>query len=315
MDREELEITVEFDGKIRIDRYISDSGIITRNQIKERNLEILLDGKIVKHSAKAKNGATYSISFDKEVQVNIEPEEIPLKIIYEDKDAIVINKDQGVVVHPSLGNYHGTLVQGLMYYIKNLISEFDGDTTRPGIVHRLDKDTSGVIICAKNTSALEYLSEQFRERSNSKEYLAIVKGRPEKKRGTIKSYLKRDPRDRKRFASFEDDTTGKYAETDYVVLASNDTYSLVKLNIKTGRTHQIRVHMKSIGHPILGDPIYSRTDQKYRDASLMLHSFNLVIDLPGKQGASFYAQVPERFLKVMESEGLEIPSILEGHID
>lgn len=315
MEREELEITVNYDGKIRIDRYISEEGIISRNQIKERNLVILLGDREVKHSGKAQNGATYKISFDKEVEINIEPEEIPLDIIFEDRDVIVINKEQGVVVHPSLGNYHGTLVQGLMFYITNLTKEFDGDTQRPGIVHRLDKDTSGVIICAKNTDSLEYLSGQFRDRTNIKEYLAIIKGRPEKKRGTIKNYLKRDPRDRKRFAAFEDDTTGKYAETDYVVLASNDTYSLIKLNIKTGRTHQIRVHMKSLGHPILGDPIYSRKDQKYKDATLMLHSFSLEIDTPIGGRQLFTAPLPKRFVDILNSEEIEIPSILMDHID
>ncbi|OQY37701.1 MAG: hypothetical protein B6229_07955 [Spirochaetaceae bacterium 4572_7] len=278
-NRESATIVVSCDSKIRIDRYIAEEGILTRNQIKERELTIFLDGKEIKHSAKAKNGSEYLITWNKEVEVTIEPEEMPLNIVYEDRNTVIINKEQGVVVHPALGHYSGTLVQGLMYYIKNLSENFDGDLMRPGIVHRLDKDTSGLIITAKNSDSLNFLASQFKERTNVKEYLAIIKGVPEKKRDTIISYLKRDTRDRKRFMASDDDSMGKYAETDYVVLSSNDKYSLVKLTLKTGRTHQIRVHMQSIGHPIVGDPIYSRIDQKYRDATLMLHSFYLEIKL------------------------------------
>lgn len=314
-NREELELTVDTNRKIRIDRYISDSGILTRNQIKERDLQITRDGKVVKHSAKAINGATYNLSWDKEVEINIEPEELDLDVVFEDENVVVINKEQSMVVHPSIGNYTGTLVQGLMYHIKNLVTEFDGDTSRPGIVHRLDKDTSGIIIAAKNTDSLEFLSKQFRDRTNVKEYLAIVKGQPLKKRDTIKSYLARDPRDRKKFASFDTDEVGKYAETDYVVLGTNGNYSIVKLTLKTGRTHQIRVHMKSIGHPILGDPIYSRTDSNYREATLMLHSFHLGMEIEDGIFKDFYATVPKRFLEVLNSESIEIPSILEDHID
>lgn len=316
IEKESIEITVDYDGKIRIDRYISEIGILTRNQIKERDLKIFLDGKEIKHSSKAKNGKKYSLTWDKEVEVNIEAEEIPLNIVYEDDNCIVINKDQGVVVHPSLGNYTGTLVQGLMFYIKNLSDNFDGDCMRPGIVHRLDKDTSGLIITAKNSTSLEYLASQFRDRTNVKEYLAIIKGVPAKKRDTIKSYIKRDVKDRKRFMSNDDESSGKYAETDYVVLCSNEKYSLVKLTLKTGRTHQIRVHMKSLGHPIVGDPIYSRVDSNYKNATLMLHSYYLKMHLAGEDEArEFYGRIPDRMLKFMDSESIELPAILKEHID
>lgn len=315
-DRDSIELTVSCDSKIRIDRYISESGILTRNQIKERDLKVFLNDKEVKHSAKAQNGKTYLLTWDKEVEINIEPEEIDLNIIYEDENTVVINKEQGVVVHPSIGNYSGTLVQGLMYHIKNLSENFEGDCTRPGIVHRLDKDTSGTIITAKNSDSLEFLSGQFRDRTNVKEYLAIIKGVPGKKRDTIKSYITRDTKDRKKFMSSEDDSVGKYAETDYVVLSSNDTYSLVKLILKTGRTHQIRVHMKSLGHPIVGDPIYSRVDTKYRDATLMLHSYHLQMNILGvEEPMDFYSNVPSRMVSFLQNEEIEIPSILVGHID
>jgi len=316
IERENIEITVECSDKIRIDRYISETGIISRNQIKERELKILLNGKEVKHSAKAQNGKTYSVSWNKEVEVEIKAEKLDLDIIYEDKNTVVISKDQGIVVHPSIGNYSGTLVQGLMYYITNLSENFDGDVLRPGIVHRLDKDTSGVIITAKNSDSLAFLASQFKDRTNVKEYLAIVKGTPMKKRDTIKSYLKRDIRDRKKFMSTEDDSSGKYAETDYVVLSSNDSYSLVKLTLKTGRTHQIRVHLKHIGHPIVGDPIYSRVDPKHRDATLMLHSYHLGMVLFNEEEMSdFYSPVPDRMKDFMKVEEMVMPAILMEHID
>ncbi|MGL1894122.1 MAG: RluA family pseudouridine synthase [Spirochaetaceae bacterium] len=311
-----MDLIVEYDGKIRIDRYISESGILTRNQLKERELVVVYKGKEIKHASKAKNGETYSISWLKEVEIDIQAEELPLDIIYEDSNTVVINKEQGVVVHPALGNYSGTLVQGLMFYIKNLSNEFEGDTQRPGIVHRLDKDTSGIIITAKNTDSLNFLATQFRDRTNVKEYLAIIKGNPIKKRDTIKSYLKRDTKDRKKFMSSDDETIGKYAETDYVVLSSNDKYSLVKLILKTGRTHQIRVHMKHLGHPIVGDPIYSRTDSNHRDATLMLHSYHLGINLFNEDFMrDFYCPLPERMIKFMEVEEISMPAILEEHKD
>lgn len=314
-EREEMEITIDFDGKIRIDRYISDAGILGRNQIKERDLVILLDGKEIKHSSKAQNGKTYKLSWNKEVIVDIVPEEMPLNIVFEDKDTVVIDKEQGMVVHPALGNYTGTLVQGLMFYIKQLSDNFDGDKLRPGIVHRLDKDTSGLIITAKNSDSLAYLAKQFKDRTNLKEYLAIVKGVPRKKRDTIISYIKRDNHDRKKFMSSDDDANGKYSETEYVVLASNDNYSIVKLILKTGRTHQIRVHMKHIGHPIVGDPIYSRPDNKYKDASLMLHSYHLGIKvMNNNEYMDFYSNVPLRMVELLNNEDIEIPFILKEHI-
>lgn len=316
IERENLDITVDCSDKIRIDRYISETGIITRNQIKERELIILLNGKEIKYSAKAQNGKTYNVSWNKEVEVDIQAEELTLDIIYEDKNTVVISKEQGIVVHPALGNYSGTLVQGLMYYIKNLSENFDGDVLRPGIVHRLDKDTSGVIITAKNTDSLTFLASQFKDRTNVKEYLAIVKGLPIKKRDTIKSYLKRDDRDRKKFMSSDDEKIGKYAETDYVVLSTNDNYSLVKLTLKTGRTHQIRVHLKHIGHPIVGDPIYSRTDPNHRDATLMLHSYHLGILLKDEDDMrDFYSPIPDRMKDLMAVEDMSMPSILMEHKD
>lgn len=311
-----MELVAETSEKIRIDRYISDLGILNRNQIKERDLKVFIGEREIKHSAKVKNGETYKLSWKPEVEINIEAEEIPLNILYEDRNCVVINKEQGVVVHPSIGNYHGTLVQGLLYHIDNLSENFDGDHTRPGIVHRLDKDTSGTIITAKNSDSLDFLARQFKDRTNVKEYLAIVKGVPKKKRDTIKSYLKRDDRDRKRFMSSDDESMGKYAESDYVVLSQNERYSLVKVTLKTGRTHQIRVHMKYLGHPIVGDPIYSRVDPNHRDATLMLHSFHLGIVVPGEETESdFYSNLPKRMLDFMEAEEMVIPEMLEDYID
>lgn len=304
-------ITIETDEKTRIDQYIADEGILSRNQIKSRNLKVFKKGKELKLSKKVAGGEELTLIWDDVQEINIEAEDIPLNIIFEDENTLIVNKEQGMVVHPANGHYTGTLVQALLFHVKSLQEDFDGDVERPGIVHRLDKDTSGVIITAKNPDALEFLSSQFRDRTNKKIYLAIVKGCPEKKRGTITSYIKRDPQDRKRFMSFPEEGDGKYAETDYVVLCSNERYSLVKLTLKTGRTHQIRVHMKSLGTPILGDPIYSRTDREHPDATLMLHSYSLGIVLPGKEEMEeFTAPVPKRMAEFLQTIELEIPEIL-----
>ncbi len=161
-----------------------------------------------------------------------------------------------MVVHPGPGNYHGTLVQGLMFYLENLSRSFPEGSLRPGVVHRLDKDTSGVIIAAKHPESLEFLSRQFREKTAVKKYIAIVKGRIDKRYGRIETFIARDSRDRKRFAVYEN--SGKKAVTEFFTLERLENLSLVMLVPRTGRTHQLRVHMSSIGHPIAGDPIYSK---------------------------------------------------------
>ncbi len=286
---------------IRLDKYISDKlSIITRSQLKARLVKVLVNGIKVKLSKKVSPGDNLQISYSNPPVPDINPENIKLDIIYEDKNVIVINKQAGMVVHPGSGINSGTLVNAILYYIKELKTNFE-EELRPGIVHRLDKDTSGVIITAKNPIAHEYLSNQFRKRKTKKIYLSIVKGLPQYSNHTIDTFLTRDFKNRKKFRVSK--TTGKRAITEYEILRSYSGYAFLKMKPKTGRTHQLRVHACSISCPMLGDPIYSRTDAGFPNIGLMLHAFKLYIILPGEEKERlFRAPVPERFINFFKSQ-------------
>jgi len=305
MNREKLTVSLPDSLKMRVDKYISDNNILSRSQIKTRNAKAFLNNVEIKLSRKISNNDVIEVEWDDPPPIDIEPEELPLDIIFEDENVIVLNKKQGMVVHPANGNYTGTLVQGLLYYVKNLSHNFNNELERPGIVHRLDKDTSGVIITAKNPETHEFLSNQFRDKTNEKFYLAIVRGYPPKRRGKIETFITRNPVDRKKFITHGHE--GKLAITEYRILRNWDKYSLVLLRLKTGRTHQLRVHMVHIGCPILGDPIYGRKDNKFPEATLMLHAWKLKIKLPGKEDLSlFKAAIPTRFKKMLGRISKEI---------
>ena len=297
----EKTITVELPegDSIRADKYISNLGIIKRSQFEASSLKVFIDGKTLKYSKKVKNGDVLTLQWEEPDEPQYDAEEMDLDILFENDDVIVLNKPRGVVVHPGNGNYHGTLVQGLLFYNRKLADTFSEEKVRPGIVHRLDKDTSGLIITAKNYNSLEALSEQFRQRTTEKYYMALVKGRMPARRGDIEGYIKRDDRNRKKFTTH--DSQGKYALTRYEVVKAWKNYTLLKLKLETGRTHQLRVHLLSLGCPILGDPIYSRKDNRYPDTPLMLHSWMLKIVLPGEEEPrEFTAPLPERFLQMEE---------------
>lgn len=307
MNREEFEVDIPDGESIRVDRFVASLGLFTRSQISRRSVRVSdSGGRELKASRKVRDGETVTVEWDDPPSSDILPEEIELDILYEDSDTVVINKTQGVVVHPAHGHFHGTLVQGLLYRYTGLENAFEGDRVRPGVVHRLDKDTSGVIVAALNPESLEYLASQFRERTVKKTYLAITRGIMPAPEGDIDAPIGRDPRDRKKYAV----RTGRAKEalSRYQVLATTGPYSLVKVRIHTGRTHQIRVHMRSIGCPVLGDPIYSRIDSSYADATLMLHSWKLSINLPGTGKKRFTAPLPDRFVKFMEEQSLEMPT-------
>ena len=294
---EEIKVTEEDLCGLRIDKYISDyRKIMSRSQLKQRNAVFFADGKEVKYSHRISLNEIIKIDYSDSVDMDIIPEKINLEILYEDENVIVINKEQGMVVHPADGNYSGTLVNGLLFYLKNHKINFESEPVRPGIVHRLDKETSGVIIAAKNVETHEFLSKQFRNRTTEKKYIAIVKGIINEKRGRIETDIARDSINRKKFTACK--SGGKHAVTDYSVLKEFDNYSVCIIKIKTGRTHQIRVHMSHIGHPVLGDPVYSRKDSKYPDASLMLHAFMLELEIPGKGRMEFTAPLPERIINL-----------------
>ena len=219
-----------------------------------------------------------------------------LNILYEDNDVIVVNKDKGIVVHPAPGNYNGTLVNGLLYHCTDL-SGING-VIRPGIVHRIDKDTSGVLVIAKNDEAHNSLAEQFKEHSIKREYYALVEGRFSTLEGIVDKPLGRDKKDRIKMSIRED---GKRAVTHYEVLEQYDKgVALVKCTLETGRTHQIRVHMASIGHPLVGDPIYGYKRQKFNIDGQALHAKTLGFIHPTtKEYIEFDSDLPQYFTELL----------------
>jgi 23S rRNA pseudouridine1911/1915/1917 synthase len=277
---------------MRLDRYVAESlGLLSRSQIKARNLKAKINGKDVKVSRIIKNGDFIELCWEEAEPVNIIPENIPLDIIYEDERAVVIDKPQGMVVHPGAGNWRGTLANALYY--RRLERGIGGEGLRPGIVHRLDKETSGVIIAAYDDEALAFLAGQFKSRKAKKNYAAIISGVPREKKGRIETFIARDPKDRKRFAVA---AQGRLALTLYSVIKTWRGHSLILLRPKTGRTHQLRVHMRYLGHPVVGDPLYGFADPVFPRASLMLHARRLAITLPGETGERvFKSPLPQRF--------------------
>jgi len=267
-------------------------------------VEIRLNGKKVKASRRVTPGGRLEVLLRPLEAPQFSAEELPLRILYEDSHVIVVDKPEGMVVHPGAGVKQGTLVQGLLYYVKTLKETFPEESVRPGIVHRLDKDTSGVLIAAKDPMTLEYLSSQFRNKRVEKTYVAIVKGSPLKGEGSIVGNLVRDPKNRKRFRMVEGEgKKGKLMETWFRVLSRFGPYSFVLLKPKTGRTHQLRVQMQAIGCPILGDPLYSRKGNLSSEEitpRLYLHAYALRILLPDEAThRTFYSPIPEEFKKTL----------------
>ncbi len=251
-----LLLTVSLDnvGK-RLDAYISQNTDFSRNsiQILLEKGDISVNGKISNKSYKLKDGDIIEITVHPPKETRITPENIPLDIYYEDEDLLVVNKPKGMVVHPANGNENGTLVNALMYHCKDSLSGINGEI-RPGIVHRIDKDTSGLLVVAKNDIAHEGLALQFKEHTITRVYNAIVYGNVKNDNGDIDTPIGRHKTDRKKFCVTH--TNSKNAFTHYEVLERLKGYTLIEARLKTGRTHQIRVHMHSIGHPLAGDPVY-----------------------------------------------------------
>jgi 23S rRNA pseudouridine1911/1915/1917 synthase len=293
----------------RLDRYVSEElGLLSRSQLKARLVSARVNGKAVKLSRKLEAGDRIELEWKEIENSELLPQDIPLSVIWEDERAVVVDKPQGLVVHPGAGNPSGTLANALLFRRLSRAARSSepasgqaaaaGEGLRPGIVHRLDKDTSGVIIAAYDEETLAFLADQFKSRRTRKTYLAIVQGAPKDDSGTVSTLLGRDPRDRKRFAVVE--RAGKPALTRYKVLERYRGYALVALRPKTGRTHQLRVHLKHLGCPILGDPVYARPDRNFPRATLMLHAFRLKIVLPGeRERRSFTAPMPERFRELI----------------
>ena len=312
LDSEEMsEINVPDSAKgERIDKFISNEENITRSVV-VRLLEegrVLVNQKTIAKNYKLRGGETITIEYPEIGESDAEPQNIPLDIVYEDNDIIVINKPSGMVVHPAPGNPDGTLVNALLYHCGDSLSGIGG-TARPGIVHRIDKDTSGLLVVAKNDSAHLSLSGQLKTHSVGRVYYAVVCGNIKNDTGTVDAPIGRNPVDRKKMAVIKDplSKSAKEAITHYEVISRFVGYTLIKCMLETGRTHQIRVHMASIGHPILGDPVYGGNGTKFAqmNKSLLngqcLHAKELYLTHPtsGKE-MHFECELPEGTVRLLE---------------
>lgn len=277
-------------GPLRLDRYVAEQlKLLSRSQIKSRALSAEINGKTVKLSKPVRSGDRLELVWQSAAPASLEAEDIPLDILYEDGRVVAINKAPGMAVHPGAGNPGGTVANALLFRYGAAAALMPPG--RAGLVHRLDKDTSGVLVAALDERALEFLAAQFRARTVQKRYAAIVRGVPREPEGCISLPLARDPRDRKRFAAAAAGK-GKAAQTLYRLIRSWDGHALLLVRPRTGRTHQIRVHLASIGCPVAGDPVYGRS----HPLGLMLHAYSLEIVLPGGEAPSlFKAPLPSRF--------------------
>jgi 23S rRNA pseudouridine1911/1915/1917 synthase len=289
---------------VRIDSYLAGQArLFTRSQLKRRILSLRVNGKEAKLSRHLRPGDNLEITFTAAAGPAVEPEQIALDILFEDANVLVVNKPQGMVVHPASGNRSGTLVNAILGYCTGIGQRFSEGETRPGIVHRLDKDTSGVIITAKNPDAQEFLAAQFRNRLVDKRYLAVIDGRMPAAEGRIDTRIGRDPYHRQRFTVLPPGASGgRRSVTVYRRLRAFNGFSLVSLQPRTGRTHQLRVHMAYLGCPIVGDKVYGWRRRGGPDRTLMLHAQRLRLRLPGEQQPrTFRAPLPERFRSFLSS--------------
>lgn len=295
-----IRIIVDENDDIRLDSYISTKDTeLSRESVKR----LLGDGNITVNSAvkkgsyKVKKGDIIEIDIPEVKEAKIEAQDIPVEIVYEDEDIIVVNKPKGLVVHPANGNPDGTLVNAIMNICKDSLSGIGGEK-RPGIVHRLDKDTSGLLIIAKNDKAHISMSEQIKDRKVNKRYIALVRGIIKEDEATINMPIGRSKKDRKKMAV---DKNGKEAVTHFKVLRRYDNYTLLDIKIDTGRTHQIRVHMAEIGHPVIGDEVYSNGKNEFGVKGQMLHAKSLDFEHPitGKK-LHLEADLPEYFKNVID---------------
>ena len=263
---------------------IEEGNILVNNQPTKVSYKILLEDKI-------------TIIKQEPKEIELKPEDIPLDIVYEDNDILVVNKQKGLVVHPGNGNPDGTLVNAIMNKCKDSLSGIGGEI-RPGIVHRIDKDTSGLLIIAKNDKAHINMSEQIKNHEVKKTYIALVRGKTKENKATIDMPIARSNKDRTKMAVSKD---GKQAITHFEVIERFENYTLLKINIETGRTHQIRVHLSQIGYPIVGDFVYSNGKNPFNVQGQMLHSFRLEFNHPitGKE-MQLEAKLPEYFDDVLK---------------
>lgn len=312
MEVKEFETELEAAGK-RLDSFLSEkidgySRTYMQKLIDEGHCKV--NGKSAKSNLKLRQGDRVEAVIPDPVNLEVEPESIALDIVHEDNDIIIINKPQGMVVHPAHGNYSGTVVNALLEHCGSL-SDYNSLTgingvMRPGIVHRIDKDTSGIIVIAKTNAAHLYLSEQLKEHSITRRYIALLEGRMKNESGRVETLIGRNPKDRKQMAvvSFN----GKKAVTHYRVLEQFENHTLIEAMLETGRTHQIRVHMAYLGHPVVGDTVYGFKKQRFDTKGQLLHARLLGFIHPAsKEYVEFEAPLPDYFeniLSVLRSKSL-----------
>lgn len=292
-----MELIIKESG-IRLDKALADLTELSRSQANEaiKNGNILVNGKAVKAKYSVKEGDLVTYDLPEPEVLEYEAEDIPLDIVYEDDDVAVVNKPQGMVVHPSVGHTSGTLVNALMYHIHDL-SSING-VVRPGIVHRIDKDTSGLLMIAKNDRAHQALAEELKDKKSLRKYLAIVHGNISNDRGVIEAPIGRSEKDRKKQAVT---AKGKPAVTHFKVLERFGNYTLVELTLETGRTHQIRVHMAYIGHPVAGDPLYGPS-KTLKGNGQFLHAQTLGFTHPTTgESLRFSVEPPAIFQETLEN--------------
>ena len=294
-----LIIVDEDTTKKRIDAYLSENEEYSRMAIQRliNDGKIIVNGKKIKASYKVQNGDKIKIEEEKPKEIELKAQNIPLEVLYEDNDIIVVNKPKGMVVHPANGNPDGTLVNAIMAICKGSLSGIGGEI-RPGIVHRLDKNTSGAIIIAKNDKAHIALSNQLKNHEIKKTYFALVRGIVKESNATINMPIARSKNDRKKMAV---DKNGKEAITHFKVLKRFDKCTLLEVNIETGRTHQIRVHLSHIGYPIIGDDVYSNGKNRWNVKGQCLHAKSLDFKHPitGKQ-IHIEAPLPKYFTDILK---------------
>ncbi|MBC5660198.1 RluA family pseudouridine synthase [Anaerosacchariphilus sp. NSJ-68] len=285
----------------RIDRYLSEKlPDLTRSYLQKLIGEgfVLQKGKPVKNGTKTLAGEQIEVTVPEAEEPEILPEDIPLDILYEDADVILVNKPKDMVVHPAAGHYSGTLVNALMYHCRDGLSGING-VLRPGIVHRIDKDTTGVLVVCKNDKAHNALAEQLKEHTITRRYRAIVCGNLKEDEGTVDAPLGRHPQDRKKMAIVRQG--GRRAVTHYRVLERFGSYTYIECRLETGRTHQIRVHMASLGHPLLGDEVYGRTKSPFHLEGQTLHAMVLGFQHPTTgEYVEFEAPLPAYFEELLQ---------------
>ena len=291
---------IQEDQQTRLDKYLAEQfPEQTRSYLQKliKDGEVLVNGKKVKSGYQLSKGDEVCVTIPEPKELDVEPQDMNLDIVYEDEDVILINKPKGMVVHPAPGHTTDTLVNGLLYHCKDHLSGING-VARPGIVHRIDRDTTGILIVCKNDMSHNSIAAQLKEHSINRRYCALVHGNLKEDTGTVEGPIGRHPVDRKKMAINE--RNGKPAVTHYTVLERFGNYTLIECKLETGRTHQIRVHMSSIGHPLVGDEVYGPAKCPFKLQGQCLHAMVLGFVHPRTgEYLEFSAELPEYFQELL----------------